>query len=723
MARNHENARQIDAIGHSIKELFQDRAYRLDYFQRDYVWEEPQVEKLVTDLSEKFLRQWRPEHTASDVEIYDPYFLGPFIVYDLDRKTFLADGQQRIVTLLLLLIYLRHLVADEGSSSSQEALLATLISQTRFGVKTFAVDVKEYAVCFDALLHRRGFSVAAAPDYLQRIWAAYHHIEAHYPHDLRGESLPLFVEWLLRRVVLVALHAGDRDGAIEMFQSMNDRGVHLSSLDHLKRYLLEDADGDPRRLDSQWRHMVSDLEAVERGAAPAYVQAFFRARYLRSRDDLGPSLQDATHEWVLAHQEEIWPNRKNGDKARFFTELLAPLKSSYVTLLRARARVIPGLDAVRFNAVNGITEQFDLTLAAAQPDDSKPTRERKARLVANFIDLFVVTNAVNNDPCGQKEVDALVAELLPAVRLTRSEDELRRVLGEAAAPWPTRFIGILTLRMHNNRPFVHYLLARLTAWLEVAAQRPDPIDRYLARPLDDRGYEVEHLFTSTAAKYADLVPDADDYGYLRSRLGALVLLDGPDNGGYGGDLLAKKLPYYRGNGALAGSLIPDFFVRGNARLKRFVKKEGLADKFTAYVDGDPPQDLVEARSVLYLAMAERIWSLDALGLAIPPEISLKPPKNAKRTRRSHGTQVADLMNAGHVRAGDRLVGHRRGKPYYAEVLPAGRIRTASGSVFPSLSPAATDVLNTSAANGWTFWHLDRTGESLDAMRKRLSGGR
>ncbi|MDG4824111.1 DUF262 domain-containing protein [Asanoa sp. WMMD1127] len=713
----------VDACGHTVYDLFQERYYYLDYFQRDYVWEEPQVKKLITDLADKFLDQWKTPHAARDVDYYDPYFLGPFIVYENDRKTYLADGQQRVVTLMLLLIYLRRLVDELDGQPGHGATLATLVVTERFGRKTFAVDVDKYRACFEALVDGRDYNLDGEPPYVRRIWAAFQHIETHLPAPLRGESLPLFVEWLLYRVSLIALSAGDRERAIEMFQSMNDRGVHLSPMDHLKRYLLGDAaDHDYELLDHQWQSMVSDLESVERGSAFRYVREVLRAKYFDPAHDGGPSLDNATHEWALAHEKDIWPDRRNGDRARFFTDVLAPMKQTYATLLRAQTKVVAGLEAVRYNAWNGVSSQFTLTLAAMRPDDSRAARQRKARLVANVIDLFVVTQGVSNEPYDQKAVDALVEALLPRVRLCHTEDELREALAEAADGWVERLADLVDLRFHNNGPFIHYLLTRLTAWLEVGAEREDPTDRFLRRRTGDRGFEIEHLLTSTAAKYAHVQPDARAYALLRSRLGALVLLDGPDNGSYGGLPLADKVPLYRGDTLLAATLNPGFFdEKGKVRLRRFVKEQRLAGAFPAYAGDAGLADLVEARGKLYRLMAERIWDLGSLGLVTSgaPPLSGKGAGQPRRTRRHHGVRLTDLVAAGLVRPGDRLEGNRKGRAHLAQVLDGARIRTASGAVFPSLSAAAMDALDLSAANGWTFWRLSRTGDSMDALRDRL----
>jgi hypothetical protein len=578
-------------------------------------------------------------------------------------------------------------------ASSKAGKLSTLIMSERFGRRTFRVDVNEYAGCFNALLNGRGFNVSDAPLNIQRIWRAYQLIDIHYPAELRGDVLVLFIDWLLYRVSLVVMDAGDRDRAEEMFQSINDCGVRLSPMDHLKRFLLSDADSDPRELEGTWTTMVSALENVEQGAAFVYLRTVFRARFPEAAQGPGPSLNDATHEWVRAHEDEIWPNRKNGDRARLLTEVLFPFHSIYVTLLRARS----------------------LTIAALRPGDSETVREQKARMVADFLDLFYVTQTLYDEPIEQKHIDELVSTVMPAVRLSESADELSRVLGEHAADWPARLERIPDLRYDTKRRFVHYVLTRLTAWVEMGASNGevDPTDRFLMRRPGDRDFEIEHLFTSTASRYAHKVADARYYGYLRNRIGALLLVDGPDNGSYGGMLLEDKLMLYRKDTRLAGMLNPDFFRRGNIRLREFLRAQGLLQMVTTNDASTALEPFIDARGRFYYEMAKRIWSLDALGLA--PPAAPGPAATGKRTR--YGVRFKDLVQAGFISTDDRLIGYRRNRLHYARIRPDGNIETASGLIATAPTKAMEDAVRV-ASNGWAFWQVERTRERLDTVRQR-----
>jgi hypothetical protein len=283
----------VRARTQSIEAAFKSRWFLLDFYQRDYVWEEQQVDRLVSDLTRKFREQWSEDDSLSDVRSYDPYFLGPYIIHCEKDKAFLVDGQQRIITLLLLLIYLQRRLTAMRQAANKAAQLHTLIMNDQFGKNVFRVDAEEYADCFNALLNGNNPVFTKAPAAIHRIWRAYLHIEQHFKDKLRGDGLHFFAEWLLNRVSLVVMDAGDRDRAEEMYQAINDTGLRLAPMDLLKRFLLGDADEDPRTLEGTWTEMVTALERVQHGGAFAYVRTVLRARFPEVAHMPGPSLNEA----------------------------------------------------------------------------------------------------------------------------------------------------------------------------------------------------------------------------------------------------------------------------------------------------------------------------------------------------------------------------------------------------------------------------------------------
>ena len=71
---------KIDADDHSVFQVLNERKYTVDYFQREYSWQEKHIEQLVTDLTSTFMDVHVPENDREAVEHYDNYYLGPFVV-------------------------------------------------------------------------------------------------------------------------------------------------------------------------------------------------------------------------------------------------------------------------------------------------------------------------------------------------------------------------------------------------------------------------------------------------------------------------------------------------------------------------------------------------------------------------------------------------------------------------------------------------------------------
>ena len=105
----------ITGAARSVNQLLLNNRYGLDFYQREYSWREAQVGELVDDLVNRFLDEFDVNHDRPRVASYRPYCLGPIVTARRDGIRFLVDGQQRITTLALLLIYLRRHLPDRFS--------------------------------------------------------------------------------------------------------------------------------------------------------------------------------------------------------------------------------------------------------------------------------------------------------------------------------------------------------------------------------------------------------------------------------------------------------------------------------------------------------------------------------------------------------------------------------------------------------------------------------
>jgi len=103
-----EQTRQksIDGKGKTIRDILFGRKFYIDYYQREFKWQTKQIDELITDLTDVFLRSYEPGHERRAVAGYDRYFLGSIIISQKNGRDFIIDGQQRLTSLTLLLLFL-----------------------------------------------------------------------------------------------------------------------------------------------------------------------------------------------------------------------------------------------------------------------------------------------------------------------------------------------------------------------------------------------------------------------------------------------------------------------------------------------------------------------------------------------------------------------------------------------------------------------------------------
>jgi len=89
------------------------RSYFIDIYQREYKWREENVRTLLKDIEVRFDQYPRtktaPKEIRKDVlERFEPYFLNTYLTSTTAATISIVDGQQRLTTLLLILIKLYH---------------------------------------------------------------------------------------------------------------------------------------------------------------------------------------------------------------------------------------------------------------------------------------------------------------------------------------------------------------------------------------------------------------------------------------------------------------------------------------------------------------------------------------------------------------------------------------------------------------------------------------
>jgi hypothetical protein len=270
---------RIDGKPRTVRELFTSRKYSVDYYQREYAWTQANVIELLEDLTGRFLDCWDDGHEREETLTYRPYFLGPIVTNNRGGTLYLVDGQQRLTTLTLLLIYLHHL--QEDRPQQEQVDVRQFVASTRVGRWSFNVDVEDRRDCMRALLDGVAPVIRDGDTSIENLWARYRDIEQLFPQELKDRKLPYFIDWLIERVAVVEIATSDQEMALEIFETMNDRGLRLTTTDMLKSYLLAMI-RDPARIESAnqlWRSRVAELASTVDKGDSDFIRNWLRAKY------------------------------------------------------------------------------------------------------------------------------------------------------------------------------------------------------------------------------------------------------------------------------------------------------------------------------------------------------------------------------------------------------------------------------------------------------------
>jgi hypothetical protein len=606
-------SREIDGKGRTVRELLSARKYSIDYYQREYKWQQKQVTELLEDLAEKFMERHADGNERSAVAEYAHYFLGSIIISDKDGQKFIIDGQQRLTTLTLLLIYLHHQIDD----AEQKGQIADLIFSQKYGKRSFNLDIPERTACMEALYKGENFSDVDVPESVTNILARYADIEELFPEELKGDVLPYFGDWIVENVHLVEITAYSDGDAYTIFETMNDRGLSLTPADMLKGYLLANiADPEKRtKAGMVWKARVKELTEISKDDDADAIKAWLRSQYAKSirerKRDAAPQDFDLIgtefHRWVRDKEKDLGL-KSSLDFARFIDRDFAFYSRWYERLRRAAGTLTPGLERVHYNAQHNFTLQYPLMLAPLRVEEDETAALRKIRVVAAFIDIIIHRRIWNWRAIDYSTMQYAMFLVMRDIRGLALDDLAARLTDRLEADGDT-FAGNERFRLHGmNGRQIHRLLARMTDYVEMQSGGASRFVEYAQRGRN--GYEIEHIWADHPERHADEFAHPGEFQEYRNRIGGLLLLPKSFNASYGDLTYAKKREHYVGQNLLAKSL-HEMTYQHNPGLMRFIAESGLPLRpHPEFRKSD-----LDERQRLYQKLAEQIWSSNRLSEA------------------------------------------------------------------------------------------------------------
>jgi len=476
-------ANKIEAKDKSLSKILNDERFKIDVFQREYRWKRKHIEDLISDLSISFLNNYKKGDDLGKYDSYDSYYMGPIVLCETNGSLSIVDGQQRLTSITLLLIYLNHLQNDLKYKEDEKKDLEKYLYVTKGGKRTLVLDIDTREEIIKFLYENKNitdFEGSRDDESVSNIIDRFEDITLVFPEDIRKkEVLPIFIEWLIYKVVLVEVRAFSMENAYTIFETMNDRGMNLSPTEMLKGYLLSKIEDDDKsfELNELWKERIRELRsAVGADGDLDFFRAWLRAKYAETvrQQKQGATNEDFEiigtqfHAWVRSNSPEKTGLSTPKDHYFFLQSDFDFFVQLYNNIYNYRKRDNEEHNNLYISDFYSIADSlsYPLYLAPITKIDDDEVIHKKIAAVGKFIDIYTNKRVLFGKAITQSSIRYSMYDLVKTVRNLQLS-ELIDVLGdEILRSTDEKIIGMPVLNPMDNWGYYHYFYARILYHLD-----------------------------------------------------------------------------------------------------------------------------------------------------------------------------------------------------------------------------------------------------------------
>ena len=600
--------------------------YSLPYFQREYKWETRHFLELINDIQGAFLLNFDRELGRKAVANYSPYFLGSIITAGTkDAKKPLIDGQQRLTSIFILLVFLKKL----GAISKELTLdLSSFIGSVSYGQMDYTIEFGEKRKeIFDVFLDDARdleaalTSISELDDLTEsdkRIVAALRSIQDGLD-DVVMANVEYFTDYIMERVLIIDISVETESEAHRVFVTMNDRGLRLSPIDLLKGQILSRIvnDEDTSDCHEKWTNIFAKLKNYDPEEDSLFIRTFFRSKWANTTRGKSQGAEpgdfdiigDAYHRWFDNNLSTLGLEVAD-DFADFVRVDVQNFAKAYMFIKDAEENLTEGYESVYYNSIRRFGPQSMILLSAICKNDSTKVWKNKVSLLSKLIDLMLTARTIDRKRNTYDNIKDIAFSLTKAVR-NMDEEQLKAYVMQE---WNTYYPIIEKLPdleyQYADRSDLLFILARCACFLEEAQNESGKGDfnAYWARDKGTKTYDIEHIlpkpFTSCPVHGVEPFSDEAEYTSLRNRIGALVLLPRSRNRSLQDKPYNEKIEAYKTENILTKTLTNSFY-ENNPRMIAFMATHKDVKLAHCTEFGKPE---IKSRGQLYTNIARIVWS-------------------------------------------------------------------------------------------------------------------
>lgn len=498
-----------------------DLRYKVPPHQRNFSWTLDEVKQLWDDLLDA-IQEDRPE-----------YFLGTIVVQEdpESKLRIIIDGQQRLATLTMILSGIRTVYKEHNDERAEEVYTdylgikdrRTRITEPRLGLNVTNESIFQSMVVEDASeesLASATKNKAGVPSN-QLMCAAMKFLRSAIRERSNGnkkyETFLLELEDFVRdRGVMVLMLVRDEADAYLIFETLNDRGLDLSTSDLLKNYILGKAGNRLEAVRKQWEEMVFLLGTQNE---TQFLRHYWLSKYgvireLHLYKEMKQKFSNQSR--VLELMEEL---RDAADKYTAMSNVDHPFWKGYGTSLRRDLETLQ---------LFGISQFRPLLLAAME----KMKEDHVEKLVRIIVVLSMRYSIIGT--LGTGNIERAYSDAAVQIRSGKG-DTPAKVFSSLKPIYPddAKFEADFFQRAIGKAKLARYILGELAT----SKQR----NKIQVVTEDERKSTLEHIMPKTRSQdWLKAAKDEAEYLEYVNRLGNLTLIEREKNNAAANAAFARK---------------------------------------------------------------------------------------------------------------------------------------------------------------------------------------
>lgn len=509
---------------HGIGRILFNRNVSVPIYQRSYAWEDEHVTDLLTDVA------------TAVAEGAHEYFIGSIVTTQNDAlRAEVADGQQRLATVTILLAAIRDFFYETGDKERAGTITADLLHKK--DLKTLALipklklndadndyftkrilllpDDKERAQPITKPSHARIDKAAEL---------ARGHVRKLSRMPEATDRLTDLVDYLTDSVKVIWVQVPDDTNAFMVFETLNDRGLALAITDLLKNHLFGLSGARLGEVQQAWVSMTAALESIEEdNVVLTFLRHYWSSRegLVREKDlyaDIKRKINNETRAAAFAKDLER--------NAHIYAAVVNSSDSLWTKYGESCRKHMETLNALR------LTQIRPLLLSLLANFDVSGVRQAVRNLVSWSVRFLVHgglgSGAIETHNCA-------AAKDIRAKTITSPSQLLRRL--QPIIPTDAQFRGAFATCAVSKAFLARYYLRALEQQA-TGARDPELVPNENAEVVN-----LEHVLPQKPSRQWGHI-QADEQTLLINRLGNLALLKTKINTRAGNDGFTSKKTFY-----------------------------------------------------------------------------------------------------------------------------------------------------------------------------------